>query len=68
MRKPLIALLLAAAALHASAADLLQTVKARGTLKVAMEGVYPPFNFKEKMASWRATTSTWRAWWPASWG
>jgi len=48
MRKPLIALLLAAAALHASAADLLQTVKARGTLKVAMEGVYPPFNFKEK--------------------
>lgn len=48
MRKPLIALLLAVAALHASAADLLQTVKARGTLKVAMEGVYPPFNFKEK--------------------
>ncbi len=48
MRKPLIAILLAAAALHASAADLLQTVKARGTLKVAMEGVYPPFNFKEK--------------------
>jgi len=41
-------LLLAAAALHANAADLLQTVKARGTLKVAMEGVYPPFNFKEK--------------------
>jgi cystine transport system substrate-binding protein len=48
MRKPLIALLLAAATLHAHAADLLQTVKARGTLKVAMEGVYPPFNFKEK--------------------
>ncbi|KQV61726.1 MULTISPECIES: transporter substrate-binding domain-containing protein [unclassified Duganella] len=48
MRKPLIALLLAAAALQANAADLLQTVKARGTLKVAMEGVYPPFNFKEK--------------------
>jgi len=48
MRKPLIALLFAAAALHAQAADLLQTVKARGTLKVAMEGVYPPFNFKEK--------------------
>jgi cystine transport system substrate-binding protein len=41
-------ILLAAATLHASAADLLQTVKARGTLKVAMEGVYPPFNFKEK--------------------
>jgi L-cystine transport system substrate-binding protein len=48
MRKPLIALLLAMAALQAGAADLLQTVKARGTLKVAMEGVYPPFNFKEK--------------------
>lgn len=48
MRKPILALLLAAAALHASAADLLQTVKSRGTLKVAMEGVYPPFNFKEK--------------------
>lgn len=41
-------ILLAAAALSANAADLLQTVKARGTLKVAMEGVYPPFNFKEK--------------------
>ncbi|MGW8392950.1 transporter substrate-binding domain-containing protein [Pseudoduganella sp. HUAS MS19] len=48
MRKPLIAFLLAVTALQASAADLLQTVKARGTLKVAMEGVYPPFNFKEK--------------------
>ena len=52
MRKPLLSLfaaaLLAGAALHASAADLLQTVKARGTLKVAMEGTYPPFNYKDQ--------------------
>ncbi|MET3132003.1 cystine transport system substrate-binding protein [Oxalobacteraceae bacterium GrIS 1.11] len=42
------ALLLASCvALHASAADLLGTVKARGTLKVALEGTYPPFNFKD---------------------
>lgn len=52
MCKPLLSLftaaLLAGAALHASAADLLQTVKARGALKVAMEGTYPPFNFKDQ--------------------
>ncbi|HAT29842.1 MAG TPA: cystine ABC transporter substrate-binding protein [Janthinobacterium sp.] len=35
-------------ALHAVAADLLDTVKARGTLKIAMEGTYPPFNFKDQ--------------------
>jgi len=35
-------------AVHASAADLLDTVKARGTLKIAMEGTYPPFNFKDQ--------------------
>lgn len=35
-------------ALPASAADLLSTVKTRGTLKVALEGTYPPFNYKEK--------------------
>ena len=29
------------------AADLLDTVKARGTLRIAMEGTYPPFNFKQ---------------------
>jgi len=34
-------------ALPATAADLLATAKARGTLRVAMEGTYPPFNFKE---------------------
>jgi cystine transport system substrate-binding protein len=31
----------------AAAADLLDTVKARGTLRVAVEGTYPPFNFKQ---------------------
>jgi cystine transport system substrate-binding protein len=32
----------------ATAADLLATVKARGTLKVALEGTYPPFNYKDQ--------------------
>jgi cystine transport system substrate-binding protein len=42
-------LLLAAAglALPALAGDLLDKVKARGTLRVALEGTYPPFNFKD---------------------
>lgn len=31
----------------AGAADLLDTVKARGSLRIAMEGTYPPFNFKD---------------------
>ena len=31
----------------AHAADLLDTVKARGTLRIALEGTYPPFNFKD---------------------
>ena len=31
----------------AHAADLLDTVTQRGTLKIALEGSYPPFNFKE---------------------
>jgi cystine transport system substrate-binding protein len=34
-------------ALPALGADLLDTAKARGTLRIAMEGTYPPFNFKE---------------------
>ena len=29
------------------AADLLTDTKARGTLRIAMEGTYPPFNFKD---------------------
>ncbi len=44
----LLALTLAAAAVPASAADLLATVKARGALKVALEGTYPPFNYKDQ--------------------
>src|SRR3954463_11244152 len=38
----------AALALPAHAADLLDTVKARGTLRIAMEGTYPPFNYKDQ--------------------
>lgn len=37
-----------AAPLAASAADLLDEVKARGTLRIACEGTYPPFNFKDE--------------------
>jgi L-cystine transport system substrate-binding protein len=44
-------LLLAGVALSAGAADLLDTVKARGTLRIALEGTYPPFNFKDKQSS-----------------
>jgi L-cystine transport system substrate-binding protein len=32
----------------AAHAELLDDVKQRGTLRVAVEGTYPPFNFKEK--------------------
>ena len=32
----------------ATAADLLATVKQRGVLRIAMEGTYPPFNFKDQ--------------------
>jgi len=35
----------AVAAVHAS--DLLDDVQARGTLRVGMEGTYPPFNYKD---------------------
>ncbi len=41
-------LLLAAIAIPASAADLLDKVRQQGTLRIAMEGTYPPFNFKDK--------------------
>jgi cystine transport system substrate-binding protein len=34
-------------ALPAHAADLLDNAKARGTLRIALEGTYPPFNFKD---------------------
>jgi cystine transport system substrate-binding protein len=35
-------------ALPAAAADLLASARARGSLKIAMEGTYPPFNFKDQ--------------------
>jgi cystine transport system substrate-binding protein len=35
-------------ALPAQAADLLDTVKTRGTVRIALEGTYPPFNFKDQ--------------------
>lgn len=41
------AALLAGASLAAQAADLLDDVKTRGTLRIAVEGTYPPFNFKD---------------------
>ncbi|RJG25893.1 transporter substrate-binding domain-containing protein [Massilia cavernae] len=41
------ALIAMSLALPAAAADLLATAKARGTLRIAMEGTYPPFNFKD---------------------
>lgn len=37
----------AAAVLPARAADLLDMAKARGTLRIALEGTYPPFNFRD---------------------
>ncbi|MBO9686124.1 transporter substrate-binding domain-containing protein [Roseateles chitosanitabidus] len=42
------AALLAGASLAAQAADLLDDVKARGTLRIAVEGTYPPFNYKDE--------------------
>jgi len=41
------AAVLAVQAAPSSAADLLDTVKSHGTLRVALEGTYPPFNFRD---------------------
>jgi cystine transport system substrate-binding protein len=41
------ALLAAGLVLPVAAADMLASAKARGTLRIAMEGTYPPFNFKD---------------------
>lgn len=48
MKKLALLLLAATVSVPAFAADLLDTVKSRGSLKVALEGSYPPFNFKDK--------------------
>lgn len=48
MKKTLITLSLLGFAANVYAADLLDTVQQRGTLKIALEGTYPPFNFKDK--------------------
>lgn len=41
------AAMLAVQAAPSQAADLLDTVKAKGVLRVALEGTYPPFNFRD---------------------
>ena len=48
MKKVLLTLTLLSVAANVYAADLLDTVQQRGTLKIALEGTYPPFNFKDK--------------------
>jgi len=48
MKKILLTLSLLGVAANVYAADLLDTVQQRGTLKIALEGTYPPFNFKDK--------------------
>ena len=48
MKKVLLTLTLLGVAANVYAADLLETVQQRGTLKIALEGTYPPFNFKDK--------------------
>ena len=46
LRALVLPLALAATAVHA--ADLLDDVKQRGTLRIGLEGTYPPFNFKDE--------------------
>ena len=47
LHRTLASALLFSVALAAGAADLADAVKQRGTLKIALEGTYPPFNYKE---------------------
>ncbi len=47
IRKILAIAVLLATTVHAGAANLLDTVKQRGELRIGMEGTYPPFNYKE---------------------
>jgi L-cystine transport system substrate-binding protein len=44
----LLTVAMASGGLTAHAADLLDDVKARGTLRIGMEGTYPPFNYKNE--------------------
>lgn len=44
----LAAFALASLALSAQAADLLDEVQQRGSLRIAVEGTYPPFNFRDE--------------------
>jgi L-cystine transport system substrate-binding protein len=48
LRRHVCIILAASLALPASAADVLAGAKARGSLRIAMEGTYPPFNFKDQ--------------------
>ncbi len=41
-------------AIPAHADDLLDQVKQRGTLRVGLEGTFPPFNSKRRRANWSA--------------
>ena len=45
LTRSLVAFLILGSVAHAG---LLNAVKQRGTLRIAVEGTYPPFNFKEK--------------------
>ena len=47
MKKLLASLTVLLAAGAVQAADLLDDVKQRGTLRIAVEGTYPPFNYKD---------------------
>ncbi len=47
MKKWIALVALACLSAHSLAADLIDTVRQRGTLRVALEGTYPPFSFKD---------------------
>ncbi|MBP0599213.1 transporter substrate-binding domain-containing protein [Herbaspirillum sp. LeCh32-8] len=48
LKKILFAVCLLCTALSALGQDLLDVVRTRGVLRVAVEGTYPPFNFKDR--------------------
>lgn len=51
----------------AQAADLLDTVKQAGVLKIAMEGTYPPSIRVTPAATWSVSTSTSPRRWRLAW-